>query len=52
MKQRQTIYQKQFKPQVIRVFNELRGRIEEFSGNFNKEIENIKKNQSEMKNTW
>ena len=43
---------------VIRMLNELRGRVRELSENFNKELgsiktelENIKKNQSEMKST-
>ena len=43
---------------VIRMINELRGRVNELSENFNKEIRNIKtesesikKNHSEMKNT-
>ena len=47
-----------FKTLVIKMFNELRGRVDELSENFNKEIENIKmdmeiikQNQSEMKNT-
>ena len=48
----------QFKTLIIRLLNELRVRADEFSENFNKEIENIKielenvkGNQSEMKNT-
>ena len=48
----------EFKTVVIRMLNELKGRVEERSENFNKEVENIKvaianikKNQSEMKNT-
>ena len=47
----------EFKILVIRMLNELRGRIDNFSENFNKEmrkikmgIENIRKNQSEIKN--
>ena len=32
-----------FKTVVIRMLNELRGRIDQFSQNFNKNIENIKK---------
>ena len=32
------------------MLNKLRGRIDELSKNFKKEIEPIKKNQSEMKN--
>ena len=48
----------EFKMLIIRMFNELRGGVDELSENFNKEIGNIKieienteKNQSEMKNT-
>ena len=33
------------------MLNECRGRVDELSENFYKEIENIKKNQSEMKTT-
>ena len=47
-----------FKTLLIRILNELKGRVDELSENFNKEIENMKmeienisKNQSEMKNT-
>ena len=32
----------EFKTLVIRMLNELRGRVDELSENFNKEIENIK----------
>ena len=32
----------EFKMLVIRMLNELRGRVDELSENFNKEIENIK----------
>ena len=48
----------EFKILVIKMLNELRGRVEKLSENFNKEIENIKMemenikgNQSEMKKT-
>ena len=47
-----------FKTLVIKMLNELMGSVDEFSENFNKEIKNIKiemevikGNQSEMKNT-
>ena len=33
------------------MFTKLRKRIEEYSENFNKELENIKKSQLELKNT-
>ena len=47
---------KKFKMLITRILNELRGRVDELSENFNKEIENImkleniEKNQLEMKN--
>ena len=44
----------EFKTVVIRMLNELRGRIDELGENFNsmkKDMEPIKKNQSEMKDT-
>ena len=48
----------EFKTQVIRMFTELRGRVDELSENFNKEIGNIKteienkrKTKSETKST-
>ena len=41
----------EFKTLVMRILNELRERVHELSKTFNKEIENIKGNQSEMKNT-
>ena len=41
---------KEFKAMVIKMFTEPGERIEEHSGNFNKELENIKKNQLEQKN--
>ena len=47
----------EFKTLVLRMLNKLRGRVDELSENFNKEIgniktklENIKKNQTKMKN--
>ena len=42
---------KQFNAQVKRMLTELGKRTDEHSQNFNKELENIKKNQSELKNT-
>nr|KAF6418896.1 hypothetical protein HJG63_008894 [Rousettus aegyptiacus] len=48
----------EFKTLIIRKLNKLKGRVKELSEDFNKEIENIKmktqnikRNQSEMKNT-
>ena len=47
----------EFKILIIKMLNELRGRIDRFSQNFNKEIGNIKiniknkKNQSKVENT-
>ena len=43
--------EKEFKALVIRMLTELGKRIDEHSENFNKELENIKNNQSEVKNT-
>ena len=49
----------EFKTLVIKMLSKLRGSIDEFSENFNKEIKNIKIemeitkwSQLEMKNTW
>ena len=49
----------EFKTLVIKILNELRGSVDEFSENFNKEIRNtkmgmeiIKGNQSGMTNTY
>ena len=36
---------------VVRMFKELRGKIDELSENIHKEIGNIKKNKSEITNT-
>lgn len=44
------ILDKDFKVMVIRVFTEL-GRIEELNKNFNKEVEKVIKNESELNNT-
>ena len=41
----------EFKILVIRILDEFRERIHELSDNFNKAIETIKKNQSEMSST-
>ena len=41
---------KEFKVMVIKMLTEL-GKIVDYSKNYNKEKENIKKNQSELKNT-
>ena len=37
---------KEFKALAVRMLTKLRKRIDEHSGNFNKELENVKKNQS------
>ena len=54
MKTRNLLYAKS-KTLVIRMIKELRGRVDDLSKNFNKEIktemENIIRSQSEMKNT-
>ena len=42
---------KKFKALVIRTLTELGKRMYEHSENFNKELENIEKNQSKLKNT-
>ena len=42
---------KKFKALVIRLLTELGERIDEQSENFNKELENIKINKPELKNT-
>ena len=42
---------KEFNTLVIRMLTELGKRIEEHSENFKKEVENIKKNHLELKNT-
>lgn len=40
-----------FKDTVIKIFIKLMTRVDELSKNFNKEVENIHKNQTELKNT-
>ena len=42
---------KEFKQKVIRMLTDIGIRMDELSQNFNKELENVKKNQSEMRNT-
>ena len=39
------------KVMIVKIFTRLERRMEELSEAFNKEIENIKKNQSELRNT-
>ena len=41
---------KEFKIMMIEMFDELRRRIDEHNENFNKKVENVKKNQTELKN--
>ena len=50
MKQISNILDKEIKALVIGMLTELGKRIDENSENFNKELENIKKNQSELRN--
>lgn len=40
----------EFKKTIIRIFNKLESTIEKLREHFNKEIENVIKNQSKMKN--
>lgn len=40
-----------FKNTVIKILIKLMTRVDELSKNFNKEVENIHKNQTELKNT-
>ena len=42
---------KEFKVMIIKMLNKLRRRMDEHSENFTKELQNIKKNQTELKNT-
>ena len=41
---------KEFKVMIIKIPSELRKRMNEHSENFNKELEHIKRNQTELKN--
>ena len=41
---------KEFKVMIIKMLKELRRRMDEHSEKFNRELENIKKNQTELKN--
>ena len=42
---------KEFKVMIIKMLNELRRRMDEHSEKFNKQLENINKNQTEQNNT-
>ena len=42
---------REFKEIVIEILTKFEKRVENLNGTLNKEIENIKKNQSEMKNS-
>ena len=42
---------KEFKVVIIKLLTELWRRMDKNSGNFNEELENMKKNQTELKNT-
>lgn len=44
------VLDKEFKEMVIRILNKLKNTVEGLREHFNEEIENVKKNQSEMKN--
>ena len=41
---------KDYKAVVIKMLKKLRTSVDEYSENFNKELENTKKNQTELKN--
>lgn len=47
----ETIYPVEFNVMIIKMLNKLWKRIDEHRENFNKELGNIKRNQSELKNT-
>lgn len=42
---------KDFKAVVIKMLKKLRTSVDEYSENFNKELENVEKNHTELKNT-
>ena len=48
MKQINDLLTKEFKALVIRILTELEKRINKHSKNFNKDLENVKKNQWEL----
>ena len=50
MKDISSLPDKEFKEVVIRMLSRLGRRKEELSENFNKDLENIRKNKSELKN--
>ena len=45
------LFNKGLKVIIIKILTELDGRMDECGKNFNKAIENIKKNQTQIKNT-
>ena len=49
--ERNNLPDKEYKLIVIKVLTDLGRRIDECSENFNKELENMEKNQSELRNT-
>lgn len=51
MKQIKNLSDKEFKALVRKMLRELGNRIDEYSENYNKELENIKKAQVEIKNS-
>ena len=46
-----SLHNEELKVMIIKMLTELGRRMDEHSENFNKELENIKKNKSELKNT-
>ena len=45
------LHDKEFKVIIRMMFNKLKRRMDEHSENFNKGLENVKKNQIQLKNT-
>lgn len=50
VKQINNLPDKSIEALVIKMITELGNRIDEYSENFNKELKNVKKNQSQLKN--
>ena len=51
MKQISNVFDKEFKAMIIVIYTGAERRMEKLGDIFNKEIENIKKNHAELKNT-
>lgn len=49
--EKSNLHGKKFKETFLKVFIELRKRMQELSENFNKDLKDIRKNQSELKST-